>query len=207
MQRATDERDQMQATDRLRKALVIANQPPSTGLPGGPSGECPLGWRVSKRDRFPRRVDVRSARQDIRSLSRVWGVATIRETATEAIVCTIYRDDSGIHFAHLHVAIDYIRARSVSRRDCTVPFRYRRRVRIAKGLTLNLGKRGINSVTFGRRGASMNVSGKGTRETYGLPGTGMSYQTKRKALSGCGGCVLPVLAVVATVAVGIKRLR
>jgi len=92
-----------------------------------------------------------------------------------------------------------------------VPFRFRRRVRIAKGLYVNVGKRGVTSVTIGRRGASMNVSKKGTRETYSLPGTGISYQTKRTPLAGCGGCgcVLPIPTVVVTASIGLvaRRMR
>lgn len=57
-------------------------------------------------------------------------------------------------------------------------FRFRKRIRIVKGLYLNLGKlRG--SLSFGGRGATMNVSKKGVRDTFSLPGTGISYQTKR----------------------------
>jgi hypothetical protein len=57
-------------------------------------------------------------------------------------------------------------------------FRFRKRFRIAKGLYLNLGKRS-GSLSIGRRGATMNISEKGVRETVGLPGTGISYQTRR----------------------------
>jgi hypothetical protein len=46
-----------------------------------------------------------------------------------------------------------------------VPFRYHRRLRLAKGLSVNVGKRGITSVSIGRRGATMNVNRCGTRET------------------------------------------
>ncbi len=82
-----------------------------------------------------------------------------------------------------------------------MPFRFRRRVRITKGLYVNLGKRGITSVSVGRRGATMNVNRKGSRETYSVPGTGMSYQTKRR--TGCFGCgsALAILAIVSGVVV------
>ena len=57
-------------------------------------------------------------------------------------------------------------------------FRFRKRIRLFKGLYWNLGKNG-SSLSVGRRGATMNVSKKGVRDTFSLPGTGMSYQTKR----------------------------
>lgn len=78
-----------------------------------------------------------------------------------------------------------------------MPFRYRRRIRVGKGLYVNLGKKGITSVTVGRRGASMNVNRKGTRESIGVPGTGLSYQTKRKTgCLGCGSVLVTLTAVV-----------
>ncbi len=88
-----------------------------------------------------------------------------------------------------------------------MPFRFRRRVRLAKGVYVNLGKRGITSMSVGRRGTTMNVNRKGTRETYGIPGTGMSYQTKRRA--GCLGCgsMAVIFALAAGVIVGLVRRR
>lgn len=56
-------------------------------------------------------------------------------------------------------------------------FRFRRSVRIAPGIRLNLSKSGL-SYSFGGRGATVNVSAKGTKATYGVPGTGLSYTTK-----------------------------
>jgi len=55
-------------------------------------------------------------------------------------------------------------------------FRFRRRIRLLPGITLNLGKRGA-SVSAGVRGAHVTVGPTGTRTTVGLPGTGMSYTT------------------------------
>jgi hypothetical protein len=43
-------------------------------------------------------------------------------------------------------------------------FRFRKRIRLAKGLYLNLSKRG-GSLSFGGRGATMNISKKGVRDT------------------------------------------
>ena len=61
-------------------------------------------------------------------------------------------------------------------------FRFRKRIRLAKGLYLNLSKRG-GSLSFGGRGATMNISKKGVRDTFSVPGTGISYQTKRVGVS------------------------
>jgi hypothetical protein len=52
--------------------------------------------------------------------------------------------------------------------------RFRRRIRIAPGLTINLGKRGA-SLSAGPRGLKRTVGPYGTRTTIGLPGTGLSY--------------------------------
>ncbi len=54
--------------------------------------------------------------------------------------------------------------------------RFRGRVRIFKGFSLNFGKSGLTSASVGRRGFTVNVGRKGTRTTVGLPGTGISYQ-------------------------------
>ena len=53
-------------------------------------------------------------------------------------------------------------------------FRFWRRVRIAKGVTLNISKRGV-STSFGPRGAKYTVGRRGQRATVGLPGTGLFY--------------------------------
>lgn len=58
-------------------------------------------------------------------------------------------------------------------------FRFWRRVRIAKGVTLNLSKRGV-STGFGPRGAKYTVGRRGQRATLGLPGTGMFYTMRPK---------------------------
>lgn len=53
-------------------------------------------------------------------------------------------------------------------------FRFRKSIRLAPGVRLNLSKRGA-SVSLGGRGLTTNVSTRGTRTTVGLPGTGLSY--------------------------------
>lgn len=54
-------------------------------------------------------------------------------------------------------------------------FRFYRRIKIAPGLSLNLGKRGT-SVSVGPRGAKVTFGPNGTRSSVGIPGTGMRYE-------------------------------
>ena len=61
-------------------------------------------------------------------------------------------------------------------------WRFRKRIRIVKGLWINLSKRG-GSLSVGGHGLTANISKKGVRETVGLPGSGISYQTRRVGTS------------------------
>lgn len=54
-------------------------------------------------------------------------------------------------------------------------FRFRKGVRIAPGLRLNITKHGISSLSLGGKGLTYNIGKKGTRATGGLPGSGLSY--------------------------------
>lgn len=56
-------------------------------------------------------------------------------------------------------------------------FRFQKRIRIFKGLTLNLSKTGT-SLTVGRRGASVNIRGDRVTGNVGIPGTGVSYRQR-----------------------------
>ncbi|MCO8166814.1 DUF4236 domain-containing protein [Pseudomonas sp. 21LCFQ02] len=58
--------------------------------------------------------------------------------------------------------------------------RFRKSVKIAPGLRLNISTKGV-SASIGRRGAMINVSKRGTRVTVGLPGTGLSASHLFKA--------------------------
>lgn len=64
-------------------------------------------------------------------------------------------------------------------------FRFRRSVRLGKGVRLNLSKSGV-SMSLGGRGATVSLSRRGVYGTAGLPGTGLSYRAK---LSGSAGNV------------------
>src|ERR1700746_3380266 len=56
-------------------------------------------------------------------------------------------------------------------------FRFRKSIKILPGIRLNVGKKGINSVSVGARGATTNIGKHGTHTTYSIPGTGISYRT------------------------------
>lgn len=56
-------------------------------------------------------------------------------------------------------------------------FRFRRSIKIAPGIRLNVSKSGL-SASVGRPGATVNISNRGTRATVGIPGTGISYSEK-----------------------------
>lgn len=55
--------------------------------------------------------------------------------------------------------------------------RLRKNLKLLPGLKINLTKSGA-SLTVGKAGACVNISGKGTRATVGMPGTGISYSTR-----------------------------
>jgi len=53
-------------------------------------------------------------------------------------------------------------------------FRFRRSVKLFPGVRMNVGLRGA-SLSVGGRGATMNLSRRGVRNTFGIPGTGISW--------------------------------
>jgi hypothetical protein len=59
-------------------------------------------------------------------------------------------------------------------------FRFRKSIKVAPGVRLNLSKSGT-SWSIGRKGAMMNLKGRRTRITLGLPGTGLSYTATNTA--------------------------
>ncbi len=74
-------------------------------------------------------------------------------------------------------------------------FRYRRSIRIARGVRVNVSKSGT-SLSLGGRGVTTNIGPRGTRTTFSLPGTGLSYQTSRRSSGGgsaLGGLLMLVL--------------
>ena len=72
-----------------------------------------------------------------------------------------------------------------------MPFRFQKRIRLAKGVSLNVGKRGLPSIRVGKRGVGLSTGRRGTRVTAGVSGTGMSASKKVGA-----GCLLPLAVLV-----------
>lgn len=58
-------------------------------------------------------------------------------------------------------------------------FRFNKRIKICKGVSLNVGKKGM-SVSVGVKGAKVTVGKNGVRKTVGVPGTGISYTDYKK---------------------------
>ena len=56
-------------------------------------------------------------------------------------------------------------------------FRFQKRIKLFKGLTLNLSKTGT-SWTVGGRGASINLRDGKATGNVGIPGTGLSYRSR-----------------------------
>ena len=54
-------------------------------------------------------------------------------------------------------------------------FNFRKSFKIVPGVRLNVGKKGISSVSVGPRGAKVNIGKKGTRTTVSAPSKGLSY--------------------------------
>lgn len=61
--------------------------------------------------------------------------------------------------------------------------RYRKKIKILPGVSLNIGKNGLTSATIGKRGASINIGSKGTYVNTGIPGSGLSARTKVSSTS------------------------
>ncbi|MGH7114687.1 MAG: DUF4236 domain-containing protein, partial [Stellaceae bacterium] len=57
-------------------------------------------------------------------------------------------------------------------------FRFRERIRILPGLSINLGRRGA-SMSIGEPGADVTISGRGMRSNVGVPGSGISFSRYR----------------------------
>jgi hypothetical protein len=60
-------------------------------------------------------------------------------------------------------------------------FRFRKRIKLFPVLWLNASKSGI-SASIGGHGATLTVNRKGVQVTAGLPGSGVSYRTKRRKI-------------------------
>ena len=56
-------------------------------------------------------------------------------------------------------------------------FRFRKRIKLMPGVSLNLSKGGV-SASVGKPGATINVGKNGVKGNVGIPGSGVSYTTK-----------------------------
>lgn len=72
--------------------------------------------------------------------------------------------------------------------------RFQRRIRILKGVSINLSKAGA-SVSVGPCGAKYTIGPKGARTTVGIPGTGISHTsyTPTPARWGVGKVLIALL--------------
>lgn len=78
--------------------------------------------------------------------------------------------------------------------------RFRKRIKIAPGVSLNVGKKSIGARVGGRGyGVSTNTK-TGTRASVGFPGTGISYSRKLKRTSTGTGCLVFLATTGATAA-------
>src|SRR5512132_1589948 len=55
----------------------------------------------------------------------------------------------------------------------TMPLRFRRTIKVAPGVKLNLSKSGV-STTVGTKGVHFNFGKRGVKRTVSIPGTGIS---------------------------------
>jgi hypothetical protein len=60
-------------------------------------------------------------------------------------------------------------------------FRFRRRIKLIPGFWLNLSRSGI-SASVGGHGATLNIGKGGAQGTISLPGSGVSYRSKRRPI-------------------------
>ena len=58
-------------------------------------------------------------------------------------------------------------------------FRFQKRIKLLPGISLNVGKRGA-SISMGPRGMRTTISARGVKQSYGIPGTGIRYETPLK---------------------------
>lgn len=59
--------------------------------------------------------------------------------------------------------------------------KFRKRIKIAPGLHVNIGKKSA-SVSIGKPGYTVNVGKNGVKETISAPGTGLSYEVRHSKL-------------------------
>lgn len=53
--------------------------------------------------------------------------------------------------------------------------RFKKRIKIAPGVYVNIGSKGISSVSVGGKGTTINFGQRGVTTTQSVPGTGVSF--------------------------------
>lgn len=76
---------------------------------------------------------------------------------------------------------------------------FRKRIKIAPGVRMNISKRGT-SFTVGPRGANVNIGKRGTYQNLSIRGTGLS---SRRKVSNSGCLIFFAFIFVATLSTGI----
>lgn len=67
--------------------------------------------------------------------------------------------------------------------DKAIAFNFRKNLKIAAGIRLNIGKKGVSSLSVGTKGMSVNLKRKQIKTTLGIPKTGLSYTSQMKLAS------------------------
>mgnify|MGYP001433750354 CR=1 FL=1 len=80
-----------------------------------------------------------------------------------------------------------------------MPLRFQKRLRLGRGLWINLSKSGA-SVSAGRRGATLNAGRRGVHGTVGVPGSGLSWRERLVTPGRGGASVVRVMAWAAAAA-------
>lgn len=65
-------------------------------------------------------------------------------------------------------------------------WRFRKSIKLAPGIKINIGKKGISSLSVGPRGAHINAGKNGTSLSTGIPGTGLYNVTRLDKPAGRG---------------------
>jgi hypothetical protein len=82
-------------------------------------------------------------------------------------------------------------------------FRFHKAFSLIPGVKLNLSKSGP-SLSVGGQGMTTNFGTKGTRETVGLPGSGLSYSETQKGKSGKNS-VFGIIVAIAAIAYAVYK--
>ena len=81
-------------------------------------------------------------------------------------------------------------------------FRFHKAFSLIPGVKLNMSKSGP-SISVGGKGLTYNVGGKGTRTTASIPGSGMSYTT-RKSIGNSPVSRYAMMALMVAIAYGFQ---